>query len=272
MKTVATTLALMFFASHAAAHDLWLNADRSRLPAGSSVTLALHLGEAGVVDVMPFQAQRTERMFMTSSHGQRELPVQDGAPLVVPLTAPGIYAFGFISRPALSELPPEKFDAYLSEEGLSKVLATRRAQPKSAAGEAPVREHYSRSLKALVGVGDTPLVDCPIGLPLELIIVQADDSQLVVQARFRGKPLPGLWVDRGDAKGKILIAQRTDARGLATFPTEDAFWILRATHMEASSEAAGEWRSWWATTAFGWDGTSIQACPKSRGAAKAAHD
>jgi hypothetical protein len=81
-----------------------------------------------------------------------------------------------------------------------------------------------------------------------------------VRATFEGEPLAGVWVDRADARGVVAEERATDAAGVASFSAWRGEWILRATHMRASREPDVDWRSWWGTTVFVWDGARIEAC------------
>src|SRR5438874_757106 len=60
------------------------------------------------------------------------------------VTMPGLQVVGYHSNPSRIELPAEKFNAYLEEEGLDSVLALRVLRKETASG---ARELYSRCAK-----------------------------------------------------------------------------------------------------------------------------
>lgn len=266
MKVLSSFLVLSLPCGMLHAHDVWLRSEPPRAQPNQIVKVGLTIGEQGKVEALWVDPQRVERLWVASPTGSRDVD------LVVPkqsidlrIETSGRWTVAYVSKPALSELPSDKFDDYLREEHLGHVLELRRkAKSSDATGQEPVREHYSRSLKTLIGVGDAALIDCPLGLPLELSLVSADRSHLVVRASFKGHPLAGLWVDRGDARAESVEGHVTDAQGLVTFKQAPGEWILRATHMQKSAEPLVDWRSWWATTTFLWSDAGIGACLDKR--------
>lgn len=65
----------------------------------------------------------------------------------------GTYVLGAAILPRILSLPGKQFNAYLEEEGLEEALARRKEQNRL---QEPSRERYSKYLKALLQVGDTP--------------------------------------------------------------------------------------------------------------------
>lgn len=95
---------------------------------------------------------------------------------------------------------------------------------------------------------------------MELSVLGSDGDGLLVQATFKGEPLPGLWLDRADRRGAGVEAHRTNASGRAAFKSGPGEWVLRGTHMLPDGSADAAWRSWWASTSFRWDGSRVQRC------------
>lgn len=162
---------------------------------------------------------------------------------------PGTWILAYESSPARSELPADRFEAYLAEEGLERVRRLRKE--RGTEGE-PGRELYSRSLKSLVAVGGRPLEDREIGLPLELVLESVGTS-VVARVRFRGRPLPGALVELSELGSDRDIAQRADAEGRVRWPARPARWRLAVVHSEpvsTTSTAEADWRSWFSTLTF----------------------
>jgi hypothetical protein len=177
------------------------------------------------------------------------------------IAAVGTTSIGYVSHPALSELAPGAFAAYLREEHLDQAAALlQRSSAQPRAASAAVREHFSRSLKALVGDGRSALVDCPLGLPLELSLARSPAGVIAVRATFEGQLQPGLWVELTDARGKVLEARATDANGAARFAAPRDAVVLRATHLQPSSRDDVAWRSWWASTTFAPTAAGVASC------------
>lgn len=81
---------------------------------------------------------------------------------------PGLQVVGYYSKPSRLELPAEKCNAYLIEEGLDAVVALRAAHNESGA---VARELYSRCAKSLLlsGPESEAQGDRRLGFPLELV-------------------------------------------------------------------------------------------------------
>jgi hypothetical protein len=191
----------------------------------------------------------------------------------------------FENAPARIELPAEKFEAYLREEGLDAIVA-RRAQ-RGESGR-PAREAYARCAKALLRPGGAARADdagvllAPAGLRLELapeddpaaLAFGADGADLRVRLLFGGAPLAGALVKAtllaepspaGDAPTPAValpfsapvatgLRARTDADGrvVLRLPRGGA-WLVTAVHMQAAEgegAAAADYESWWASLTF----------------------
>lgn len=245
-----------------AAHDVWLSSQPVMPAPGEPVLLQLMLGGDGDLESMPLDPARIERFWTTSAEGVSPIALSAVVAAARLETAPsGTTSIGYVSTPALSELPPDDFAAYLREEHLDRALARWQQAAAERATPAPaVREHFSRSLKALVGSGDAALVDCPLGLPLELSLKPAAAAELLVRATFEGEATPGLWVELADAQGTLLAAKATDDAGQARFARPRGSAVLRATHILPATGGGVAWRSWWASTAFTATAAGIAAC------------
>ena len=160
--------------------------------------------------------------------------------------------------PNFIQLAPEKFVAYLKEEGLSQVIDWRSQHGETAK---PGRERYSKFAKSLMVAG-TPddFFAHVLGFPIEIIpeanpyLLHAG-SQLPVRVMFRGKPASGLQLETawsGDGKSKTTILGRTDAEGRIRVPlTAAGKWRLHSLLMERCAEpAAADWESFWASLTF----------------------
>lgn len=246
------------------AHDVWLAKVEQSASIEADVRIGLFIGDHAGAEAMLFSPSGIERMWLTTSHGVHELAAT-GSQVTLPAAnyGNGSRTVAYVSKPSASVLPAAKFDAYLREEHLQSILLERQSMAKPAASgddSSMVSERFSRSLKLVLTDAEQALTDCPVGLPLELSIVAADDANVVVQATFRGQPLAGAWVDRGGADGSILAEGVTDDNGRIALLRSDGDWVVRATHMLAADEAGTDWRSWWATTTFHLSAAGVSAC------------
>lgn len=255
----------------ARAHDKWLDVEPFTSASPSPLKLYLLTGEAlQQAELVPLRrAASVRRLQLVSASGSRDLRGtlrEDLQPVVIApaeLVRPGTSVLALDTEPVDILLTAEKFQHYLFEERLMDILALRASRNQE---EAPGRERYSRSLKALVQIGgkldETALR--PIGQDLEILPLAhpyglQPGSPLAVRVLFRGRPLAGRAVTfanryRSNVTTRIV---RTDANGQASVPIErTGEWLVALVHMEPSAEPAAEWRSYWSSLTF--------ALPESR--------
>ena len=106
--------------------------------------------------------------------------------------APGLHVVGFHSQPIPIELPPEKFNQYLKEEGLDAIADLRQQRGQA---DASAREIFSRCAKSLLLV-DGPSEDAQdqvLGFTLELVAERnpyalRSGQTLPLRLLFHGRP------------------------------------------------------------------------------------
>ena len=129
----------------------------------------------------------------------------------------GLGVIGYHSRPSRVELPADKFDAYLKEEGLDGIVALRGGD----AGRAGTREQFFRCAKSLLMVG-APARRRATGRwavrsnwwSNATRTCRRAVEELAVRLTYEGRPLPGALVvalRRTDAVERV--AARSDADG-----------------------------------------------------------
>jgi uncharacterized GH25 family protein len=242
------------------AHDVWIEPSSFRPAVGERVTVALRVGQQLQGEPMPRIPALIDRFILKGE--SREIPVigragSDPAGMTV-VGEPGLQWIGYQSRAYAMTVEAQKFEEYLKEEGLERIIADRVRKKQSAA---PGRERFYRCAKALL---DVPGVDpkssqtpAPLGFTLELqprrnpYALRPGDA-LPLSLTFRGKPIANVLVValRKDAPEKSVHA-RTDAAGRVSLRLDAGFWLIKAVHMEAASPDAGvDWESWWASITF----------------------
>ena len=265
-KLLASTLGL-FVASGAAAHDFWIEPSSFAPLPGQAVTVRLLVGEQLNGDAVarpPAQSLHRFVLADANSDASVTLPGQAGADPagLLRLAKPGRYIVGFHGKPNALELPADKFNAYLREEGLDSALASRTARGQT---NEPGREIYSRCAKSLLssdgsdGAGtQADRADRELGLTLELIAERRPDAlrageALPLRLLLEGQPLAGaLVVARPRADPSRKIALRSDARGRVAVPlSHRGEWLVKAVHMRPAPSGSGaDWESLWASLSF----------------------
>ena len=232
-------------------HDTYLMPAKFSVKPGRPLFISIHTG-----DSFPASEQAADPTRLVTEI--RDLRIAGLATHgVIEIAKKGTVSISAQTTPKLSVLPPDKFEAYLREEGLQDVIDARRLK-----GEASRegRELYTKYAKTLV-VSDAPDEGyaTPAGLVIE-IVPEADPSKLrageslPVRVLFKGKPAPNLRVERAfvaAGRNARSVVGRTDRHGRLTIPIDsDGRWRLHAVHMQASTRADADWESYWASLTF----------------------
>jgi uncharacterized GH25 family protein len=250
--------ALALGAAPLLAHDLWIEPTSFSPRAGEVVGLRLRVGMNLAGDPVPRIPALIRELIVEGDSGRQAIRGREGAdPAGILRAAPGVQVLGYFSNPSWIELPAEKFNEYLKEEGLDAVLALRARRNES--GE-PGREAYSRCAKSLLvsGAHGGGRGDRPLGFPLELVAernpyeLEAGED-LPVRLLWQDHPLAGALVvamNRGNPAEKL--SARTDAEGRVRFRIESGgFWLIKAVHMvRAPEKSPADWQSYWASLTF----------------------
>lgn len=246
---------LTLWASSVSAHDFWLEPSTFRPKVGENLTVSLLVGQNFVGDPIPRSSQLIDSFVVREQAGTR--PVngfenQDPAGLLRVEKA-GLAIVAYRSKPYLLDLPADKFEEFLKNEGLQQISAMRMKRGESAK---PDRERFFRYAKAFVvagkGGGDFAR---SFGFRYELI-PETDPmgaTPLRVRAVFEGKPLAGIVVSalhRDDPKARLTA--RTDASGRVTFALpKPGVWLVKSVQMVAAPKGADvDWESLWASLTF----------------------
>jgi ABC-type Co2+ transport system, periplasmic component len=259
VKHALASAALLALSTGAAAHDFWIEPTAYRPSAGKAVGLRLRVGEGFRGDPVPRDSTRIDSFLLLDATGRRAVPGTEGADpagLAV-LRDGGTHVVAYRSRRNALALPGDRFDAYLAERGLDRVLEARARATDRAA---PVHEVFSRCAKALLApAGEaTEGYDRVAGLRLELV-PEADpfrlpnDGELPVRLLFDGTPLEGVLVAAiPSADPSRRLAARTDAEGRVVFRLEvPGAWLVKAVHMVPAPDGLdADWESLWASLTF----------------------
>lgn len=243
------------------AHDFWIEPTSLVPEVGQSVGLRLRVGERLAGDAVPLLATHVKRFVVVAGDAAEPRPVPgrrgDDPAGSVRVAASGLHVVGYLSQPSSIELPADKFDAYLRDEGLDAIAAQRAAHAPSTA---PVREHYTRCAKSLLQVGPaaSSQADRRLGLPLELVAERnpyaiGADQRLPLRLTYQDRPLAGaLVVAINSLDPAAQQSARSDAEGRVQFALHPGgLWLVKAVHMVAAAADSGaDWSSLWASLTF----------------------
>jgi uncharacterized GH25 family protein len=260
-------LVILFAYARVSAHDFWIEPNTFNATAGAPLSFALRVGEHFKGDPVPRQAAMIERFVIAGPDGVRDVIGREGSDPAgfTSIATPGVYVIGYRSRPKSVELDAAKFELYLREEGLERIVDQRKQAGRS---NTPGIEIYSRCAKAIISssssaastsaastsAASTALTDQVLGLRLELIAEKLTPGKpTTFRLLYEGQPLEGALVvaTSKDAPTEKITA-RTNKAGRVTFATmAGGVWLLKAVHMiPAPRETMAEWESLWASTTF----------------------
>ena len=286
MPHLAARLALTFSLLGllpAQAHEFWINPVPNPLQVGDTARLTLQVGEFFRGDTLPFAGPQTVALRQYSEAGVRDLApflaVRAALPvLALPLATVGTQMVIFDSQPNFISLPADTFHAYLHDEGLDFIKATRIA---AGAAAKPGRERYRRFVKTLVRVDAAAAQpDSAAGpaakdmtyavragqrlelVPLSDPLTMAPGDALGVQVLFEGAPLAGALVKAwnkggagagGQREGQTVIVRATtsaDGQVNVNLPYAGP-WMVSVVHMVPAVGVKDiDWDSLWGNLSF----------------------
>lgn len=259
-------LLLLLTTATALSHDYWLEPEKFFLLRDENVRVHLLVGEALESDEeRPLQLKRTPRLQVFTADGMNDLLANRARDGVKPFAEIAARREGNMlivtDRNAQNiELEPQKFTAYLRDEGLDEIITERKRRGES---DKKGRERYSRNIKSLLQIGERHddsfgrltgqlLEIIPTTNPYEL----KTGDELNVRFLFADKPLANAKVFATHrAKGKVSTQEAmTNATGEARFKINgEGEWLIRLVHMRRCQKNCGaiDWESFWGSYSFG---------------------
>jgi uncharacterized GH25 family protein len=277
MRTPILLTALLSLASAAAvsAHDMWIEPSSFSPAPGARMGIKLRVGQQFDGDPLPREAARIVRFMAITAAGESPVPGVNGTDPAGLLVAPaaGLLEIEYTSNPEVVDLEAPRFESYLHEEGLEKILDLRAEHHET--GQ-PTREMFSRCAKSLIRIGGAtgPQFDRVLGQPLE-IVPENDPTSLApggalrLRVLFNGKPIANAKVtalQHGHATE--ALSARTDAAGRVrlSFP-RSGIWLVKSVNMVPAPSVAGgpQWRSYWASLTFELAAGPTSGAPSAHG-------
>jgi uncharacterized GH25 family protein len=238
------------------AHDFWIEPSTFQPSPGSAVAISLRVGQDFVGDPVPHQSSAIDQ-FLVRQHGE-EQPIS-GADNIDPAglllaDGRGTAVVAYSSVGSFTEVPADRFEAYLRLYGLDDIIAERAGRGEQAE---PGRERFYRYAKALL-TGTGPSLEATQPLPFTYEIVPDDDPTVRFGAfrghlLYQGQPLAGALVEALlQSNPSVKLSARSDSRGAFSLPLPHAgVWLIKSVHMERAwffSDA--DWESSWASLTF----------------------
>jgi uncharacterized GH25 family protein len=241
------------------AHDFWIEPSQFHPTPGSLVGLRLLVGQDMIGDPVPREPSDIEHFLVVHGTDEQPVPGRDGGDPagVFKVQTPGLLIVGYQSRPRAIELPPDKFQQYLGEEGLDEI---KSILADSARRTVAAHELFARCAKSLLSSG-TPANtthDRALGLRLELVAernpyLASVGDELPFVLTYEGKPRAGalvVAVNEEDPTHRLTARSDRDGRVRFKLPT-NGVWLVKAVHMiPAPPGSHADWQSFWASSTF----------------------
>jgi uncharacterized GH25 family protein len=241
------------------AHDMWIEPTTFLPQASDIVGLRLRVGQDLLGDPLPRDSTLINQFIVEDAAGRRPVVGRDGADPAGYVLAgkPGLLIVGYRSNPSAIELPAEKFNQYVKDEGLDAIAALRSSRHETGA---PAHELFARCAKSLLlsGPAGENQGDRQLGFTLELVAERNPyrirvGGDLPVRLTYENRPLAGaLVVAMNHLNPSERQSVRTDNDGRAVFRLRsDGMWLIKAVHMiPAPKGSNAEWASFWASLTF----------------------
>lgn len=241
------------------AHDMWIEPTTFLPQPGQIVGVRLRVGQDLLGDPLPRNPELVNQFIVQDAEGRKPVVGRDGSDPAgfLRVALPGLLVVGYRSNPSSVELPAEKFNQYLKDEGLDAALALRVRRNQTGA---PAHELFSRCAKSLVlsGPPSEALADRRLGFALELVaernpyLIRAGED-FPVRLTYENRPLAkALVVAMNRLNPAEKLTARTDRDGRVRFQLRSGgMWMVKAVHMlPAPAGSNADWTSYWASLTF----------------------
>ena len=265
IKKATTVFLLLTIISSLSAHEFWLNPNKFIYKRTEEVNIRFLVGENFEGENWKGNNERIKslKIYFGGVNDDLSSVVTDAAGDSIEyfMIDEGTNLIAFNSNNSFIQMEPLKFEEYLKEDGLTKVLEYRKQNNETGCSG---REFYQRCAKTLLQVG--PVIDktfaISTGLPID-IIPSSNPYQLNNKDLFRAKifykrsPLINVLVKVWHrAKNKTEKKElRTNANGEIAFRvTTKGKWMISTVKMERLIDnPIADWQSYWGSLTWGYE-------------------
>jgi uncharacterized GH25 family protein len=241
-------------------HEFWLEPMKFKIKAGETLTVGYLVGEnftgqawdvsKGVEDMRLFE---NGAMLDIKSN----VPTVKGGKLKITIAKEGTKIITMKSKASFIELDAQKFNDYLTENGLEEIYDCRVKNGQENLG---AKESYAQYAKLIVQVGDK-LDDTwkkRVGHRLEIMPDQnpghvKSGDYMGCRVFYEGKPVPHILVKVWGHVGNKIFLQNiySEDDGSIKFPiSASGPWLVSTVKMVKSKKPEADWESSWASLVF----------------------
>jgi len=263
MKKTVLIGAALLLSAFLFAHEFWIEPEKFIYKWNESINLRFFVGEnfEGANWTGNDSSVNTLRLYYSGVNDDLDgsISAAIGDSLQLKVLDEGTCVVALNTTNKFIQLDAEKFEEYLKEDGMEYIIEERKLRGFSAK---PGREHYQRSVKTILQIGDeyTRAAQTRTRLPLDLVLTAnpyqlRDSDSLGVQMFFRGKEMSNqlinIWHRIADSTTRLSI--RSDSSGIVKFPVNrSGKWMVSAVYMEHSPIDSVDWQSYWGSCTWGY--------------------
>lgn len=252
------------------AHEFWLQPQQFHFNRGELANIRFRVGEHFEGENWRGNRSRIQQLTLHYGNVTDDLSPQvshhEGDSIQFSIFEEGTVVVAFQSTNSFIELAPEKFKAYLEEDGLQQALDFRQANNET---DSAGREYYQRSVKTLLQYGTlaTHTYRAATRLPLDLMPLvhpyQTNTGDTMrLRVLFREQPLAGVKLRTWHRlAGTVTEATwYTNAAGEVSFPfSRTGEWMASCVHMiRLTNDPQAAWQSYWGSITWGYTGKAVQ--------------
>ncbi|BFG69166.1 hypothetical protein KACHI17_00470 [Sediminibacterium sp. KACHI17] len=269
MRKKSLLICLLFVTFSLFGHEFWLQPAKYFYTIREIADISFRVGENFTGENWSGNREKIKMLAHIQPSGTSidiadRVSLTKGDSIKLPLQQEGTHMILFNSTNSFIDLEPDKFKAYLEEDGLQEALAYRSKNGESLKNG---KEYYQRSVKTIIQVGNERTDACtePTPLPLDIIPIEnpykpvgSRPSQDLPTMRFRilfkGKAIPNLLVRTWfrNENGQIAMeTYRTNGRGFVAVKRHSGKFMVSTVYMERlNGDTKADWQSYWASVNF----------------------
>lgn len=269
MKKKSCLCIFIFLALTLSGHEFWLQPGKYFYNIREIAAISFRVGENFTGENWNGNREKIKQLTHILPSGTKmdlsnRLSFNKGDSLKLPLQQEGTHMIIFNSTNSFIDLEPDKFNAYLKEDGLQTALLYRL---KNGETQKNGKEYYQRSVKTIIQAGNERTDFCtePTDLPLDIIPLEnpyqspglriAQELPTVkFRILFKGNPLPGLLVKtwfRNENGVISMEAYKTNSRGIVAVKRHSGKFMVSSVYIERNkTDTVADWQSYWASINF----------------------
>ena len=254
-------LCLLAGSSPGHAHEAWIEPSRYTLAPGEILSAHLRVGQMFRGNSLLYNPDKFQQLQVVTNGRTEDVRGRLGDLPAIrhELSGNGLHTVVYVSTGnRIGYETEEKFIRFARNEGLEWILDEHRRRGFPDRG---FYETYYRHAKSLVVVGHAPEADRPLGLKMEIVLLDrpfaADRSEVRAQVLWQGQPYPDAQITifhKAPEGGAARHTVRTDADGIGRIPlVPGERYLLNAVYAEPVDDAGRSgplWITHWASITF----------------------